>query len=305
MARYRSLASPLFRSASRVMDRPGRVQRCVTFILLGLAVLPALGGAPSASAPPVQAESTRRMAARLRDLATAGDPFGSPYRFPERVALLRSKLKLISDPVQAGQLRVQIAHNLLSGGESEAALHEFNEAERFLQETNQPFPPPLTVMFLTAKAVCYLRIGEQENCLNNHNADSCLFPIRGGGIHQNPRGSRGAIGELTTLLKKYPGDLRARWLLNIAYMTLGEYPDKVPAAWLIDPRVFASDYDIKRFPDIAGQLGLAVDDLAGGVVMDDFDHDGFLDLMMSAQGTSSQLRFFRNQGDGTFSDRTE
>ena len=30
------------------------------------------------------------------------------------------------------------------------------------------------------------------------------------------------------LLQSFPKDIEARWLLNIAYMTLGEYPDKVP-----------------------------------------------------------------------------
>jgi hypothetical protein len=79
----------------------------------------------------------------------------------------------------------------------------------------------------------------------------------------------------------------------------------VPPAWRVPPEVFNSDYDIKRFPDIAGAAGVAVDDLSGGVVMDDFDNDGLLDLMVSASGLESQLRVFRNQGDGTFRELTE
>ena len=58
-------------------------------------------------------------------------------------------------------------------------------------------------------------MGEQENCLINHNADSCLFPIQAGGVYKLPHGPRGAVGVLTELLEKFPGDLRARWLLNI------------------------------------------------------------------------------------------
>ena len=34
--------------------------------------------------------------------------------------------------------------------------------------------------------------------------------------------------------------------------------------------------------DVAGAVGVDVDDLAGGVALEDFDHDGFLDLMVSA-----------------------
>ena len=34
-------------------------------------------------------------------------------------------------------------------------------------------------------------------------------------------------------LEKRPEDIGVRWLLNVAAMTLGEYPDKVPPKYLI------------------------------------------------------------------------
>ncbi|MFM7556130.1 MAG: hypothetical protein ACKPAH_12665, partial [Verrucomicrobiota bacterium] len=34
------------------------------------------------------------------------------------------------------------------------------------------------------EALCHLRRGELANCLSNHNADSCLMPLRGGGIYR-------------------------------------------------------------------------------------------------------------------------
>lgn len=93
-------------------------------------------------------------------------------------------------------------------------------------------------------------------------------------------------------------------MLNIAYMTVGEYPDKVPPDWLIEPKAFESDYTLPRFPDVAANLGLDLDDVAGGVVMDDFDNDGFFDVMVSSWDPSSQLRFFHNEGNGAFTERT-
>src|SRR4030095_11699949 len=114
----------------------------------------------------------------------------------------------------------------------------------------------------------------------------------------------GAIEELEEVLKVYPNDLRARWLLNIAHMTLGEYPNQVPQHLLIPPAAFASDYDIKKFPDVAGHLRLDVDDLAGGAIVEDFDGDGLLDIMASTWGLEGQLRFFHNNGDGSFTERT-
>ncbi len=87
-------------------------------------------------------------------------------------------------------------------------------------------------------------------------------------------------------------------------MTPGDYPGGVPPRWLMPADLFASQHDIKRFPDVAGKLGLDVDDLAGGSIVDDFDGDGSLDIVASAMGLRSQLRYFRNEADGAFSDRT-
>src|SRR5262245_27316321 len=49
------------------------------------------------------------------------------------------------------------------------------------------------------------------------------------GVHQKREGSRQAVGYFTEYLKYFPDDTGVRWLLNVAYMTLGEYPEKVPA----------------------------------------------------------------------------
>ncbi len=38
--------------------------------------------------------------------------------------------------------------------------------------------------------------------------------------------------------------------------------------------------------------------------MDDFDNDGLLDLVVSSIDLCDQIRFFHNNGDGTFSDTT-
>jgi hypothetical protein len=110
---------------------------------------------------------------------------------------------------------------------------------------------------------------------------------------------------LTEQLNEFPDDLKARWLLNIACMTLGEYPDNVPSKWLIPPRAFESDYQMPRFYDVAGNLGLDLSSLSGGTIVEDFDGDGNLDIMISSLAVHDQLRYFHNNGDGTFTERTE
>src|ERR1017187_1911798 len=241
------------------------------------------GAGPSA-ARSAQPESNRKMAELLEKITREADPLKNPFRNKEQVAILNALKERTSDPRQLFQLRIKLAWQFLDAGDTNGALKEYDAIQQYMEDNGVPQEERKEVEWLTFKAVCYLRMGENENCLANTNADSCLFPVRGKGVHTVQRGSRGAVAVLTELLDKYPGCLRARWLLNIAYMTLGEYPDKVPSKWVLDPKLFESDYDIKRFPDIAPAVGLDVHGLSGGVVLEDFDNDGFLDVMVSAWG---------------------
>ena len=244
------------------------------------------------------------MVERLTGLDRNIDPLAIPFFAAKAAEFFRGKIAEAKTPAELVALKLPYAVSLLNDGHSEEALQEVADYERLLTQHGMTAKPENIPKIMELKALCYLRMGEQKNCLLNHNADSCLLPIRGGGVHKFPEGSRGAITVLNEILDRYPTPFAA-WLYNIAYMTLGEYPDKVPSRWLIPPEVFASDYDIKHFPDVAGQLGLDVDDLSGGVVMEDFDHDGFLDLMVSASGLHSQLRFFHSNGDGRFTELTD
>ncbi|RPH56350.1 CRTAC1 family protein, partial [bacterium] len=132
----------------------------------------------------------------------------------------------------------------------------------------------------------------------------CLLPIRGSGIHVLQRGSRRAFQEYLALLEEHPENVEYRWLLNLAAMTLGEYPDKVPARWVVPPASFESEYPLPRFTDLAPGLGLDRLGLAGGAIVDDLNGDGHLDVLTSSWGLLDPIRYFQNNADGTFTDRT-
>ena len=154
------------------------------------------------------------------------------------------------------------------------------------------------------RALAYMRMAEEQNCHAANTPDSCLFPIRGRGIHAKREGSTRAIELLREVLAAEPSNLRARWLLNVAHMTLGSYPAGVPAAALIPPSAFASEYPLPQFENVAQSTGVDLYGLAGGAVLEDFDGDGRLDLLVSHMGLADQLRYLHNSGDGTFEDRT-
>src|ERR1051325_9811930 len=257
-----------------------------------------------------QSAGTRKMAERLERITAELDPMKNQFLNRARAAQLRAQLQpLLALPptsesvTKRFNVQAKYATELLCAGEPESAIESLKELERLLIGGNAYAAEP-RALIQTLLATCYLRLGEQENCQAHHNIDSCLLPIRGDGDHNEQRGSRGAMQVLTKTLAESPNDLRARWLLNLACMTVGEYPGKVPAQWLIPPAVFQSDYDIQHFSDVAPALDLDVDALAGGVVLDDFDGDGNLDLLVSSMGVRDQIRFFHNNGDGTFTERT-
>jgi hypothetical protein len=51
-------------------------------------------------------------------------------------------------------------------------------------------------------AVAYLRLGETENCCLRANAESCILPIQGGGVHSQEEGSRQAIKYFLEVLEE-------------------------------------------------------------------------------------------------------
>jgi hypothetical protein len=156
------------------------------------------------------------------------------------------------------------------------------------------------------QGVLALRRGETENCVLCRGASSCIIPIDPSAVHTNPEGSRLAIRHFTEYLRQFPNDLEVKWLLNVAHMTLGEYPNGVDPAYLISlDRWTKSEFDIGKFRDIGHLVGVNRLNQAGGAVMDDFDNDGLLDIVTTTLDPTGHMAFFKNMGDGTFEDRTE
>jgi len=252
-----------------------------------------------------QAPSTRKMASLLRATFEATDWKLDPNKPEQRVRYYQSmldqrKLAWSDDAV----VRLQLAEELLSAGQSEAAVNTLESLKAELRAAGKTLPATAEQQIEEWLAISYLRLGEQENCAHMHGQRACIFPIRASATHQLPRGAEGAVRELTTMLKTDPANAEAMWLLNVAYMQLGRYPKEVPAAVLIPSKLFDSDLAFAEFPDRAGSAGLDITGHAGGAVMEDFDGDGLLDVMVTSSGPLDQMHLFHNNGDGTFSDVT-
>ncbi|HTM92424.1 MAG TPA: FG-GAP-like repeat-containing protein [Flavisolibacter sp.] len=225
---------------------------------------------------------------------TVSDNFFAPEA---EIPHLDSLIAITREPYQLFDLKLSLGAALLKKGEEQKAIEVYEELLKMAQETGMFDKEKV----LPQLALAYMRLGEKTNCLHNHTAESCIFPLSFAAIHKDKYGSQKAIELYESILKLQPRNLEARWLLNIAYMTIGGYPQDVPSEYLL--KLLPDEArDFKPFVDIAANLGLDKKTMAGGSIIDDFDNDGDLDIVLSSWGLDEKMSFFKNNGNGTFSD---
>ena len=213
-----------------------------------------------------------------------------------------------ADPLERWTRLLEVAEHELRLGEEEQAIEHFAAAYELLRILGERLEPAQRFRTVFRLGVAWLRLGEVRNCARGHVAESCLLPLRGGGIHADQEGSRRALGFLQEAARLAPPTsplrLKATWLVNIAAMTLGEYPGGVPPEHALPPEVFASPEPFRRFENVAPAAGIHDMDLFGGVVIDDFDGDERLDLVVTSFDLAAESRYYRGDGAGGFTLRT-
>ena len=258
----------------------------------------------------------QKMLALLKQI---GDQTGETNNYIGEGMAHQLRRHLANLPVDASDLTRWRVHTELGEaelrlGNEAAAIDQLTQAGKLLPRLRGQLSPLMANQTLFRLGVAYMRRAETENCCTKPNGipsnpDSCILPLRDGAIHTQQKGGLQAIAYLTEVLQnttvELPLHLEARWLLNIAYMTIGGYPERVPQSYLLPPTTFQSTEVMPRFDNIAPYLGLDTFDLSGGAIIDDFDNDSYLDIVVSTWDPAGQIRFFRNNREGTFSERTE
>ena len=259
------------------------------------------------SASPV---SHDQMIAHLENISkntVSADQFFIAQRTP---SIDQFRHELATLPPEVSDIRKFYLHFKLAKKESylgneKNAIEHFEIAYNLLPSLKSKLNPRHIEEALYRLGLSHMRHGETQNCCRMNTSESCIFPIRGAAIHQKTNASQTAIRYFTELLQMTSGrHERAKWLLNIAYMTLDNYPHDVPSEYLIPPETFSSDEPFPRFTNIAKKLGVNTFNLAGTVIVDDFDNDGWLDILASTWDPTEGMHFFRNNGEGGFVERT-
>ena len=259
---------------------------------------------PAAASDDPRRPGTKRMAELLEEVAKNADPEEARFLSRERVPLFQKKVERALGKAREPELRVKLATEIMQAGEPTDSLAEFDRAEQAYIEQHGKLDPAFARELDRGRAIAWIRQGEQDNCLKHHCCQSCIMPIDLGGQHSARSGSEHAIELFKKLCDSDPNDLESRWLLNLAHMTLGTWPDKVPPGLLLKPELFASEHSFPRWADVAPQSGLVSATISGGAVTEDLDGDGFIDVLLSSIGLRDRMHYFHANGDGTFTDRT-
>ena len=279
------------------------------------------GQEPAERGVPRRGPGHQRMLQVLQEISVRGGhehPYMGDGRVQElsrQLADLEAHSSEVTTPAYRGDLnRWQVLLDLGIGelrlGRLEPGIEHLLAAYRLLPKIKPHVQKMLVDKTIFELGVGYMRLGETQNCVLQHNPEMCILPLRGRAIHALREGSTKAIQYFLEVLKSsspagahgyyYP----ALWLLNIAHMTLDQYPDQVPERYRIPASEFESKVSFTDFQNVAMKLGLDTFNLSGGVIIEDFDGDHDLDIVTSTWDLSGPMHLFINNSDGTFSDRT-
>jgi hypothetical protein len=244
---------------------------------------------------------------RVRDRADGEDQFlgGAPLR------TLRAALYALPPDASAldrFRAKGDLGERIVLQGQERDGVRLMEEAYRLLPAVRRLLPAGGAEDWLLRYAIAWMRVADAENGLARHTPESCILPIRGAGVHSRQDGARRAVEIVDEVLMatepSSPAHRHALWLLNVAAMDLGMYPDGLPEKLRLPSPGSEGDGAFPRFADVSDRIGAGLPGPAGGVAADDFDGDGDVDLFVTSCASDARPVLLRNEGDGTFSDRS-
>src|SRR6516162_8951391 len=136
-----------------------------------------------------QPASTREMAALLQKVRKNNHAEGNRFLSKEWAEIQKQQLSQTTNFDAYMRLAADLSVILLDSGENQESLNLLDRMDAMFHENGfAPGEPTLSWM-RNVRALCWLRIGEMDNCVANHTSASCIAPIAPAGFHQLQRGS--------------------------------------------------------------------------------------------------------------------
>ena len=107
---------------------------------------------------------------------------------------------VIMEIFQKNAMIFQSAEQWLNAGKTEKAIQMIEGLISTANLTDKFYDPNGRALY-NKLALCYLRLGEQQNCIQNHTPYNCIIPLQKEGFHTDETGSKRAIEIYTELLK--------------------------------------------------------------------------------------------------------
>ena len=123
------------------------------------------------------------MANVLTRLAKRADPLANIYLNKQRAEGMSS---IMDQPMSMGKrinMGVRIAQERIRAGDTRAGIADLERILAIVEAGQVPATDGFIFMLHDQLGIAWLRLREQENCLENHTTDSCLLPIRENGVH--------------------------------------------------------------------------------------------------------------------------
>ena len=181
-----------------------------------------------ASEPDAQVEAEFQEICQL--ILDSYDPFYGQRRLAEGNRLLGAG---VESRAELAALKGALGREELKQGQVDVAIELLGEALS-LGETaglNETLLLDLRVYL----GLAHLQAAEDENCLQNHSAASCIIPFQREAIHQLRDHTRKAGDNFLRVAEKYPTAMQTLWLLNLARMVSGDFPQGVPQQFRLPP----------------------------------------------------------------------
>ncbi len=263
----------------------------------------------SASAQSGRESSHDQMLALLAEIDER-EPFGTQYL----QAADHQRQRVRDLPHQVGLMQQTAMIQRLAEAELRAArpaiaFEHLDEVARNVELLTASKRLRLTMMSRFWMGAFFLRQAMVGNCRGAEASERCTLPIRPGQSLPDQEALKDAIENLTTVVNltqpEVPEHMAGQWLLNVAHMLGGDYPEGVPRRHRLDSTLL--DGAAPTFPvfrDVSADIGVDTFSSGGGMAADDFDGDGWIDMVLSSADLSDNIQYLRNDGSGSFEDVT-